>query len=561
LRFYTANDAPERDPANYLLEGSKDGGITFATISSGPLVLPADRNAAGLALNPLTQFLQEVRINNNVGYTSYRLSFTAVKGGVNLVQIGEVELLGLPDPASLPTVVVPPANVTANEGSTARFTVTATGPGALAYQWYDVTAGDPGTPVAGQTTATLVLPNVTPAMNGNLYRVVVNNQYGGVTAPATANPAAQLTVQSGPPVVTTDLAFEEVVYAGRTAVLPVLISGTEPFTLQWQKDLVNLTDNGRIIGSQSNILTIANAQPADAGNYQLATIQSPLGTAQSSVQALTVQTVPALTPNGAGWTLNGTPTPAPVMGGVLELTAGQGNTARSAWYKAPLYVGAFKATFLYQNVNGGGADGIAFALQRDLRGTTALGGGGGGLGFSGIVPSAALQFNIFGTAGIAFNTNGVTGNYSSSGSVTVSGTDPIRTDLSYSDGVVQVTLSNTVTTATFTTNFVVGSLPAILGVDTAYVGFTGADGGVSSLQTVSDFRFVPVPTLSAQTVGGSVVLSWPASIGGYQMQSSASLGTPVWVDAGLTVTLVGDQYQATVATPTGTIFYRLVNTP
>ena len=114
----------------------------------------------------------------------------------------------------------------------------------------------------------------------------------------------------------------------------------------------------------------------------------------------------------------------------------------------------------------------------------------------------------------------------------MSGTDTIRTVISYSAGVMQVTLSNTVTMATFITNFTVGSLPALLGADTAYVGFTGADGGTPSLQTVSDFKFIPVPTLTAQSSGTTVVLSWPASIGGYKIQSATSLTSPVWVDAG-----------------------------
>jgi hypothetical protein len=126
---------------------------------------------------------------------------------------------------------------------------------------------------------------------------------------------------------------------------------------------------------------------------------------------------------------------------------------------------------------------------------------------------------------------------------------------------MQVTLSNTVSTATFTTNYAVGSLSALLGAETAYVGFTGADGGTPSLQTVSDFKFIPMPTLTAQTVGSTVVLSWPASIGGFKVQSATSLTSPVWVDAGLTESLVGNQFQATVTAPLGTVFYRLVITP
>ena len=47
--------------------------------------------------------------------------------------------------------------------------------------------------------------------------------------------------------------------------------------------------------------------------------------------------------------------------------AGTGSTARSAWYKYPLYIGAFKASFLYQDVGGGGADGRDPGPRRSRR--------------------------------------------------------------------------------------------------------------------------------------------------------------------------------------------------
>lgn len=566
LRFYTANDSTDRDPASYLFEGSVDGGATFTTIASGALSLPDGRNDGGLALDPLNQNIQEVRLANTTGYTSYRLSFSSVKGNTTLMQIGEVELLGVTNPNSVPTIVQAPVDTTVNENTTATFSVTAVGPGTLSYQWYNVTAGDPGTLLGGQTTATLTLPGVTAAMNGNKYRVVVTSEHGSVTAPSTTIPGAQLNVNSGTPLIQTELATEGVVYAGRTAVLPVTIVGTEPFILQWQKDLGNLSDTGRILGSHSNVLTIANAQLSDAGTYQLASIQNAYGNTNSVAQSLVVQTVPALTLNGAGWVLNGLkgadPSPATVLSGVLELSAGVGDTRRSAWYQYPLYIGAFKASFVYQALSGpNGADGIAFAFQNDPAGTAALGGGGGGLGFSSLTPSAALEFNIYGDAGIAFNTNGNTGGYSTTGSVVVDSGDPIDVAVTYTPGVLSLTLSNTTTTATFSTNITVPNLPAVLGKDTAYVGLTGADGGIVSQQQVSNFKFIPLPTLAARSAGGALVLAWPASIGGYKLQSSASIITPSWVDAGLTESLVGNEYQATVGSPTGSLFYRLVLTP
>jgi hypothetical protein len=95
MRIYTANDFPDRDPVDYLLEGSNDG-TSFAAIASGNLSLPNERNPAGSPLDPLTEPMQQVSFSNKVSYTAYRLTFSHVKNpaGANSCQIGEVELLG-----------------------------------------------------------------------------------------------------------------------------------------------------------------------------------------------------------------------------------------------------------------------------------------------------------------------------------------------------------------------------------------------------------------------------------------------------------------------------------
>lgn len=97
IRFYTANDAEERDPASYLFEGSSDG-TTFATIASGSLALPADRNPGGaVAIDPSIHFNQVVTFPNTLEYSTYRLTFPALKNAAsaNSMQIAEVELLGV----------------------------------------------------------------------------------------------------------------------------------------------------------------------------------------------------------------------------------------------------------------------------------------------------------------------------------------------------------------------------------------------------------------------------------------------------------------------------------
>jgi hypothetical protein len=81
LRLYTANDAEERDPASYLLEGSTTGAAgPFATISQGALALPTGRN--DLPGNPpidLTFDFQELFFANTSAYTTYRLTFPTLR--------------------------------------------------------------------------------------------------------------------------------------------------------------------------------------------------------------------------------------------------------------------------------------------------------------------------------------------------------------------------------------------------------------------------------------------------------------------------------------------------
>ncbi|MCZ7635841.1 MAG: hypothetical protein M5U12_07210 [Verrucomicrobia bacterium] len=84
LAFTSANDAPERDPAAYKLEGSNDG-TTFTLISEGPV-------------GPFrARFIrQEIGFANTVAYTTYRLSIPSVANNAtaNSMQFAEVELLG-----------------------------------------------------------------------------------------------------------------------------------------------------------------------------------------------------------------------------------------------------------------------------------------------------------------------------------------------------------------------------------------------------------------------------------------------------------------------------------
>ena len=85
LGLTSANDAPERDPASFVLSGSNDGGATFTEIATGDIAAFAERFER-----------QEVSFDNSTAYTTYQLVFPTVANAdaANSMQIAEVELLG-----------------------------------------------------------------------------------------------------------------------------------------------------------------------------------------------------------------------------------------------------------------------------------------------------------------------------------------------------------------------------------------------------------------------------------------------------------------------------------
>lgn len=111
LRFTSANDAPERDPMTFQLEG------TNGTAAAGPWTVIATGNT-GLATTRLTAS-PVAAVTNTTAWKSYRLTFPTVRnaGAANSMQIGEVEFLnaaGLdvvsPGDALIPSSVNSPSN-------------------------------------------------------------------------------------------------------------------------------------------------------------------------------------------------------------------------------------------------------------------------------------------------------------------------------------------------------------------------------------------------------------------------------------------------------------------
>lgn len=187
MRFYAANDAPERDPANYVLQGSDDGGATWTLIVSNIMTMPDGRNAGGaIALNPLAQAIRQVRFANANGYTQYRWFATRIKGNVALFQIAEVELLGVADTSGKPNFTTPPASVVAYAGSPVTFNAAASGTPAPGLFWKKGTNGvyvgvSDGPNISGAQTGTLSI-NAAQFSDAADYICVATNTSGSSTS-------------------------------------------------------------------------------------------------------------------------------------------------------------------------------------------------------------------------------------------------------------------------------------------------------------------------------------------------------------------------------------------
>jgi hypothetical protein len=366
---------------------------------------------------------------------------------------------------------------------------------------------------------------------------------------------------TGAPQIALDLPSRPIIQGyGSTLKLVVGVSGSQPLYYKWLHNGAALADNGRITGSHASALSVAAAGAFDSGTYQVI-ITNSFGAVTSAVANVSF-TDTALN-NGAGWIINSGTTNVPIANNVLTLTDGALSESRSAFLEAPQYIRAFSASWVYQDVTGGGADAVCFVLQNDPRGVWALGGAGGGLGYSGIAPSAALEFNIYTggtiTPGLAFRANGATGApYDSSAPVNLASGHPIAASLYYNGTTAAVTLKDTVTSGTFSTTYT-ADLPTLLGANTAYVGFTGGSGGVGAKQVVSNFMFTSLyPNLAIQvTSTNTVVLSWPSAGGALTLQQCSDLRVPNWGNVPNPITPVGSDNQVIIA-PQGTSqFYRL----
>jgi hypothetical protein len=129
--------------------------------------------------------------------------------------------------------------------------------------------------------------------------------------------------------------------------------------------------------------------------------------------------------------------------------------------------------------------------------------------------------------------------------------------MDYANQQMALTFTDPVAQTSFTTNLNVGDLTQLIGTNTAYIGFTGASGGSTAVQTISNFSFVSIPSVSVQLSGTNVLISWTGGAPGYVPQQNPDLAGNNWVNLTNLPVVTNGLSQVTAPRSVSSLFYRL----
>ena len=241
---------------------------------------------------------------------------------------------------------------------------------------------------------------------------------------------------------------------------PYQAFATAPITYQWQFNGTNLTDNARISGALTNVLTIANVQTNDAGLYQVIATDSA-GSVTSSVSTLIVGTLPVSFngTNGVAWTGNS------MSGAHNHAFPCKQRVDPDGRRPKPGPDLLLPSPAIHRGVPGGiHLSGRRWCWLRRrrrrrelhpagrLRGPSAVVGPGNTLGVQGypgavanISPSAELVLNIYSPVGYSWNTNAnVTSRPRFGREMSADDRQPHNVTLFYANGQLALTMTDTV---------------------------------------------------------------------------------------------------------------------
>lgn len=245
--------------------------VTFTVSASGSGDLGYQWFKGGVAIDGATSSSYTIASVSASDLGTYAVTITNSIGTVT----SEAATLTLPG-SSAPVVTTQPHSISTPSGSSATFSVVASGSG-LSYQWYKDSAA-----ISGATGSSYTVASADSTAAGS-YFVRITNAGGtvdsnSVTLTIAAATAPRITAQPS----------SKTVSAGSSATFSVTASGTAPLTYQWYKDGVAVS------GATSSTLTVSSVTSAKAGGYYV-TVTNGSGSTTSSTATLTVVTAPVIT--------------------------------------------------------------------------------------------------------------------------------------------------------------------------------------------------------------------------------------------------------------------------
>jgi Chitobiase/beta-hexosaminidase C-terminal domain/Legume lectin domain len=464
------------------------GLLSGATQTSVPSFSPA----SGTYTGPQNVTITDATTNSTIYYTTdgspATISSNVYTGPISVAASKTINaiatsagLLASSQASAIYTITLPQAATPAfspaagSYGSTQSVVLSDTTPGATIY--YTTNGSTP-------TTASTVYS--TPISVSATQTIKAIATASGYAASAVAS--ATYTITTTQPTAATPT-FSPVAGAYTTSQSVTLSDTTPGATIYYTTDGSTPTTASVVYSSPITVSTSETLKAiAAASGYSTSAVGTALYTIGSS-------STPVVNyPSGftaSGLTLNNG---AAVSGGALVVTDGGLVESRSAWYSTPVNVQTFTTDFTFQ-LTAATADGFTFAIQNV--GLSALGDGGSSLGYGGIGSSVAVKFDLFNSTGegpdsTGFYTNGASPTQPAS-DMTASGVnlhsgDTMSAHLVYDGTTLTLTITDQVTSASFTTSTAI-NIPATVGGNTAYVGFTGGTGGSSATQKILTWTF------------------------------------------------------------------------
>ena len=285
--FITSAAAITANPANVTLCEGGNGGFTVVA------------NGSSLTYQWQVSTNAGVSYVDVVGATNAALNLTAVTAGMDAnryrVHVFSCSSTPITSAGAIlsvnKTVIITtsPANSTVCEGTGTSFSATVTG-SSPSYQWQVSTNnGSTWINIAGATTNTLALTNVSNGMNGNQYRMQTS---GTCSATPISSAAAKLTVNALVAISTQPLATE--VCAGLNASYSVNASGAG-LSYQWQVSTNGGSSFTNIAGATSTTLTLSAVTVSMNGNIYRAVLTGTCNSITSVAASLTVNTPVVIT--------------------------------------------------------------------------------------------------------------------------------------------------------------------------------------------------------------------------------------------------------------------------